>query len=104
MVNRQQFFGALAHRALSGKQIFRGRFVGDEGISGDIPRWIDSLSSSVDAADQAAAFARSGIACMRNDLVELRTLEGNDHVWRKDGLAIGFVERPVPFAQLGAKC
>jgi hypothetical protein len=36
---------------------------------------------------------------MRNDLVELRTLEGNDHVWRKDGLAIGFVERSVPFAQ-----
>ena len=79
MVNRQQLLTAIAHRALRGKQIFGRGFVSDERIGGDISQLIDGPSSSIIAADQAAAFVRGSVTRMAKDFVEVGWLERNDH-------------------------
>jgi len=71
MVDRQQLFASLAHRSLRGKQIFRGGFVSDERLAGDVSERVNSLSRCRVTADEATTFARSVTAGVIKDFVNM---------------------------------
>jgi len=72
MIDSQELFASLAHCPLSGKQMVRRGFVGDERFAGDVSERIDSLCCSIaGATDQAAAFMRCVTACVSNDFVDM---------------------------------
>ena len=79
MINGQQMLTALAHCALSRKEIFRRGFITYQRVMSYITQAIDALSNAFRAAQQAAAFTGAGFAGMRDDLIDLRfeQLHGN---------------------------
>lgn len=76
VINRDEFFSTLAHRALGSEEIFGSRFVRHQRSCGNVSHSINAgrLVRGI-AADHSAAFLRGLLARMRKDFINLNVLE-----------------------------
>src|SRR5947209_20243063 len=71
MIDSKKFLAALAHRALSGEQLFWSSLVTDERVRGDVAKTINALRPLKSSANKSAAFTRTRLARVSKHLFDM---------------------------------